>query len=562
MTRIPIGAIDGGSLEIDLMSLIDTRLLVQANSGGGKSGTLRLIAERASTAMQTIILDNEGEFATLREKVDMLLIGDGGELPATTRSAVLLAKRLLETKVSAVIDLYEMPLDQRREFVAEFLTALIALPRALWRPTLIMLDEAHLYAPQGGDEVSTKPVIALQSQGRKRGYCGILATQRLSKLHKDAAAECNNVLIGRTWLDVDQQRAGDVLGMSKSDRAALRDLRTREFFGFGPAFSISGVFRMRTDDVATTMPKAGHRFEVSVPPPSSKVSALLASEFSHIPDEAETEARDLESAQEEIERLRRELAARDVVAPDQDAIDRAVAAAVEPVEQRLIAAGAENQYLRQQIEIALESLTNGQRRTHEDLTVPPRPHLVEPPRVERGAPTPSARSAPRRPDGSGDALGKCERAILTVLDQYRDGCAKGKLTLLSGYRWSGGFRNSLATLRTRGLIEGNNEGTMRITSDGHRAIAGTYEPLPTDPRALQQYWLSDPKLDKAGREVLRTLFAHPNGLNAQEICKLTGYGWTGGLRNSLSALRTAGLIEGKNSDVMRAAAIFFTRRAA
>jgi DNA helicase HerA-like ATPase len=204
MKPITMGRADEGAVTLDLMKLVDTRLLVQANSGGGKSGTLRLIAERASGSMQTIILDNEGEFATLREKVDMLLVGDGGELPADPRSAGLLARRLLETQVSAVVDLYELALDTRRQFVKVFLEALIALPRNLWRPTLVMLDEAHLYAPQGGDVESTKAVIALQSQGRKRGFCGILATQRLSKLHKDAAAECNNVLIGRTWLDVDQ----------------------------------------------------------------------------------------------------------------------------------------------------------------------------------------------------------------------------------------------------------------------------------------------------------------------------------------------------------------------
>ncbi len=39
--------IDGGKLECDLPTLVDTRLLIQANSGGGKSWLLRLIAERA-----------------------------------------------------------------------------------------------------------------------------------------------------------------------------------------------------------------------------------------------------------------------------------------------------------------------------------------------------------------------------------------------------------------------------------------------------------------------------------------------------------------------------------
>jgi hypothetical protein len=47
---------DGGKLECDISSLVDTRLLIQANSGGGKSWLLRLIAERAG--IQTIVLDN------------------------------------------------------------------------------------------------------------------------------------------------------------------------------------------------------------------------------------------------------------------------------------------------------------------------------------------------------------------------------------------------------------------------------------------------------------------------------------------------------------------------
>src|SRR5947207_1802430 len=81
-----------------------------------------------------------------------------------------------------------------------------------------------------GEAESTEAVIDLMSQGRKRSYCGILATQRLSKLHKDAEAETNNVLIGRTWLDLDQKRAGSLLGMERKDQLQLRDLKSGEFF--------------------------------------------------------------------------------------------------------------------------------------------------------------------------------------------------------------------------------------------------------------------------------------------------------------------------------------------
>jgi hypothetical protein len=176
--------IDDGKLECDLPALVDTRLLIQANSGGGKSWLLRLVAERAG--IQTIVLDHEGEFASLREAVDMLLVGASGELPADPRHAALLARRLIEYKVSAVIDLYELKLAERRQFVKLFLDSLIHLPRELWRPTLVILDEAHIYCPErgSGDSESTEAVISLMSQGRKRGYAGIIATQRLSKLHE------------------------------------------------------------------------------------------------------------------------------------------------------------------------------------------------------------------------------------------------------------------------------------------------------------------------------------------------------------------------------------------
>src|SRR5260370_7043009 len=140
--------VGGGEPERDLCTLVDTRLLIQANSGGGKSWLLRLIAERAG--IQTIVLDNEGEFASLREAVDMLLVGASGELPANPRHAALLARRLLEYKVSAGIDLYELKLAERRRFVKVFLESVIHLPRELWRPTTVVLEEAHIYLPEPG----------------------------------------------------------------------------------------------------------------------------------------------------------------------------------------------------------------------------------------------------------------------------------------------------------------------------------------------------------------------------------------------------------------------------
>src|SRR3984885_14557039 len=328
-----IGQIVGGKkLELDLPTLVDTRLLIQANSGGGKSWLLRLIAERAG--IQTIVLDNEGEFASLREAVDVLLVGAGGELTADPRHAALLARRLLEYKVSAVVDLYELQLPERRRFVKLFLESLIHLPRDLWRPTLVILDEAHIYCPErgSGDAESTEAVISLMSQGRKRGFAGIIATQRLSKLHKDAAAEANNVINGRTWLDADQVRAGDALGLSKADRLKLRDVGQGEFHAFGPAFGQPGIVHFRSDQVRTTHPRPGQRHLLTAPAPSRAIRGVLA-KFADLPQEAEDEIRSLDEARRRIAELERQIkcvnGAREVQRIDQTTVDRAVIAAVE-----------------------------------------------------------------------------------------------------------------------------------------------------------------------------------------------------------------------------------------
>ena len=81
-------------ITIDLPKLIESKLLVQANSGGGKSWALRRILEQSYGKVQHIILDSEGEFGTLREKYDYVLAAKGGDIPAEPRSAALLARSM------------------------------------------------------------------------------------------------------------------------------------------------------------------------------------------------------------------------------------------------------------------------------------------------------------------------------------------------------------------------------------------------------------------------------------------------------------------------------------
>src|SRR5438067_4313406 len=265
------------SKSIDLPTLLDTRLLVQANSGGGKSSLLRRLLEQSQGKVQQIVIDLEGEFATLREKYDYVLAGKDGDTPAEPRSAYLLAKRLLELNVSTIIDLYELHYQDRKQFVRLFLESMINAPKHLWHPCLVVIDEAHKFCPEKEQSEASSALIDLATLGRKRGYCAILATQRLSKLHKDAAAECNNKLIGRTGLDVDRKRASEELGFTtKEQYLSLRSLAAGEFFAFGPAISPK-VTKITIGRVQTTHPKAGSRIVTTTPiPPTERIQKILA----------------------------------------------------------------------------------------------------------------------------------------------------------------------------------------------------------------------------------------------------------------------------------------------
>src|SRR5258706_1052567 len=307
----------GPGVQCDLQKLIDTSALMQANSGGGKSQTLRRLLEQTHGKVQQLVIDPEGEFASLRERYDYVLAArDGGDTAADPRSAKLLAERLLQLGVSAILDIYELQPPQRIKFVRHFLEALINAPKALWHPALVVVDEAHVFCPPKGDAESAAAVIDLAARGRKRGFSAILATQRLSKLHKDAAAELNNKLIGRTGLDVDRKRAGEELGFTtKEQLLSLRQLEPGAFYAFGPALSLE-VIQVQVGSVQTTHPKAGSRIAFTPPPPTDKVKALLP-QLADLPAEAEqkqrTEAelkKELAAARATITRLERTAPAR------------------------------------------------------------------------------------------------------------------------------------------------------------------------------------------------------------------------------------------------------------
>src|SRR5919112_246318 len=231
----------GAAVTMDLEELLATRLLVQGNSGSGKSHLLRRLLEESAGLVQQIVIDPEGDFTSLGDRYGHSAIEASNYSFAEVAK---MAARVREHRASVVLSLEGLEMDAQMRCAATFLSALFDAPREHWYPALVVVDEAQVFAPAAAGEVSDEArrtslgaMTNLMCRGRKRGLAGIIATQRLAKLAKNVAAEASNFLMGRTFLDIDMARAADLLGMERRQAEMFRDLERGHFVALGPALS-------------------------------------------------------------------------------------------------------------------------------------------------------------------------------------------------------------------------------------------------------------------------------------------------------------------------------------
>lgn len=241
-SSIEIGTDDrGAAVHVNVQELLATRLLVQGNSGSGKSHLLRRLLEESAGLVQQIVIDPEGDFVTLADRYSHIVVNAGDY---SEREIAAMGARIREHRASVIVALDTLDIEAQMSCAAVFLNALFDAPREHWFPALVVVDEAQMFAPSASGDVSDTirraslaAMTNLMCRGRKRGLAGAIATQRLAKLAKNVAAEASNFLMGRTFLDIDMARAADLLGMERRQAEAIRDLERGHFLGLGPAIS-------------------------------------------------------------------------------------------------------------------------------------------------------------------------------------------------------------------------------------------------------------------------------------------------------------------------------------
>lgn len=540
----------GENCNLDIEKLIATRMLINANSGGGKSWAIRRFLEKSYGQVQQIILDLEGEFISLREKYDYLLVGKEGEIPVSIRTAELLARKLLELNVSTIIDLSELRHPERITFVKRFLDSLVNSPKNLWHPAIIIVDEAHQFCPEKSKSESMGSIIDLMTRGRKRGFCGVLATQRISKLHKDAAAECNNQMVGRTGLDIDMKRAGDILGFtSKEDIRSLRNLKAGEFFVYGSAFENNGVNKIKIGSIRTTHPDRTRGIKATETSPTPESIKDILKNVIDLPKEAEEELKTTEDMKRKIKELKTKLTISEKSKPkniiNKDMIEKARA---EGYNHGYNSSQKEfNQFSTQHekdIRILEKKLLDigkivGQEfkkieiKVSQKKVIPISDNNNNPKPITN--PKPIHKTNPREQPLRAGAM----KMLGWLAGAYPKELTKQRIATLSGFSVRGGtFNTYLSELKRSGWIVGSNE--LSITEEG-LLNANTRE-IPSGEELLS-LWKA--KFRAGAGKILQFLFeSYPNEVSKDDIGYATGFEPSGGTFNTyLSELRRNNLIE-------------------
>lgn len=565
-----------GDVEFDAQQYAINGTGVLGIKKSGKSWLAKTVAEQMLIAgIPIIVFDAIGVWRHLKRASGpsgrgFPIVVAGGEepdLPLTVANAKEIVRVAIRENIPLVIDLFDKNLskaDWRRIVQTCFRTLLFENVGVRH----IFLEEAAEYVPQRVTDGETfAEVEKLVRMGGNRSLGITLINPRAQEINKAVLELCENLVCMKQrgshaidslekWMDrLDPKQA-------KMIAASLPSLKAGECWLF--TGEDDAVHRTRSGALLTfhpdrSKPEAAKASRAAVV--NDELVTRLKTDLSKVIEEAQAnDPKALRARVAELDKQVRDLKAAPAQAFDQGAEQRGYergwreGAADQRRKMVPTLAAITNQTatinrIARELDVAVNDAYKINDPKEEALTIPTFVAKSVQKRIaaQKGLPAPflEGRDKVLRP-ANGGSIPASQMKVLAVLSTYGE-CDSGRLALLSGYTYSGGFRNILAALRTAGYIEGENTGTMRITDAGE--ACGPFEALPRGDE-LRDHWLNFSQFGSAERDVLRTLIDHPRGFDGHALAAKVGREYSGGFRNTLSKLRTAGVLVGKNTGVM------------
>lgn len=508
---------------------------VLGKTGRGKSYAVQGLVEKIMYRKErTCIIDPVDRYWGLRLAGDgkkpsrfepIIIGGNRGDMPLNPAAGAQLAGIVGSTTTPIIIVTRQLTVSDRSRFFTDFASAIVRLNEG---PLHLIVDEAHLFMPQGGASVGGMAPAMLHagnnmvSLGRGLGLRVILVSQRPAKLHKDSLSQVETLVAFGLPAPQDRRAVRDWI-VENADEAtgaelmsSLPSLPTGTAWIWSPQLGV--LWKKPFPKIVT--------FDSGRPLAAAQTPALKPIDLDTLKGAMEQVA--AEAIENDPRRLKRRVADLEAQLKAGPAADPAAVeqAWTDGYQQGKAEQAAEDAEAIRQRQTAIEACLRELRffagaDVPVSVTAPPprqRPQqapAVETRREQRQPPSPS----PAASNGAGAPLPKGEGVILIAIAQHPAGVTRPQLTQLTGYKKSS--RDTyVSRLREKRHVYTAGD-RIFATEFGIDALGENYEPLPTGDR-LRAWWLG--RIPEGERRVLQAIIArYPDAASRDEITEAVGY---------------------------------------
>ncbi len=240
----------GPELSIPVDDVVGQCVAVLGIRGSGKSNTAGVIFEELLEARYPLsIVDIDGEYFGLKEKYEVLVLGEGehADVELNRVTAAEVAELSLREGVPVILDVSDLVGAEREALLFEYLTRLWALAGRLRTPYMIGIEECHEFIPQGVRTRIKDVVVRIALRGRKRGLGTVIISQRSAKVEKDVLTQAGMLFLHRVVHEADMRVYGELLPWRKTEvKEGVTELRVGECIFLAGALARKVAIRVRS----------------------------------------------------------------------------------------------------------------------------------------------------------------------------------------------------------------------------------------------------------------------------------------------------------------------------